>query len=362
MPEELAGPYRATLTKLQDAAPPMPSAIVHKVLAERAGPPLAAAVPVLRRHPGRGRLDRPGAPGGVADGREVAVKVQYPGAGRALISDLNQVSRVARVSAGWIPGLDIKPLVDELSERMAEELDYTLEARRPATPSPRPTRGPRLRGARCRDQAEHVLVASGWTACRCPRSSPTAPRRSATPPASATSLPLRLPRPGRPAARRPAPGNYRLLPDGRLGVLDYGAVARLPGRAATGDRAAAPVALAGDAEDVLAGLRAEGFIKPVVESTPRPLLDYLAPFLEPATHDTFHFIRAWMRAQFNAHQRPPAARSDRRAEAQPAAGVPADPPGLAGRDRRAVPDRGHRCRPGHDQRVDAARQAAAADV
>ena len=32
MPEELAGPYRATLTRLQDSAPPMPSSVVHKVL------------------------------------------------------------------------------------------------------------------------------------------------------------------------------------------------------------------------------------------------------------------------------------------------------------------------------------------
>ncbi len=38
LPEELAGPYRATLTKLQDAAPPMPAATVHKVLAQELGP------------------------------------------------------------------------------------------------------------------------------------------------------------------------------------------------------------------------------------------------------------------------------------------------------------------------------------
>ena len=38
LPEELAGPYRATLTKLQDAAPPMPAATVHKVLAAELGP------------------------------------------------------------------------------------------------------------------------------------------------------------------------------------------------------------------------------------------------------------------------------------------------------------------------------------
>ena len=50
LPEELAGPYRATLTKLQDAAPPMPAATVHQVLADELGPQLAAPVPSLRRH------------------------------------------------------------------------------------------------------------------------------------------------------------------------------------------------------------------------------------------------------------------------------------------------------------------------
>src|SRR5688572_23777625 len=37
LPEELAGPYRAALTKLQDAAPPLPVASVHKVLKEQLG-------------------------------------------------------------------------------------------------------------------------------------------------------------------------------------------------------------------------------------------------------------------------------------------------------------------------------------
>src|SRR5262249_56226566 len=62
-----------------------------------------------------------------ADGRPVAIKVQYPGAAEALISDLNQVTRVARVAASWIPGLDIKPILEELKARVVEELDYGLE-------------------------------------------------------------------------------------------------------------------------------------------------------------------------------------------------------------------------------------------
>lgn len=63
------------------------------------------------------------------DGREVAVKVQYPGAGQALLSDLAQLSRFARLLGPLIPGMDIKPLITELRDRVSEELDYSWRQR-----------------------------------------------------------------------------------------------------------------------------------------------------------------------------------------------------------------------------------------
>lgn len=103
LPEEVAGPYRAALTKLQEAAPPMPTRTVHTVLAQRLGedwhdlflefedkPAAAASIGQVHR-------------GVWHDGREVAVKVQYPGAGEALLSDLNQLSRFARLLGPLIP-------------------------------------------------------------------------------------------------------------------------------------------------------------------------------------------------------------------------------------------------------------------
>ncbi|WP_443098163.1 AarF/UbiB family protein [Actinoalloteichus sp. AHMU CJ021] len=62
------------------------------------------------------------------DGREVAVKVQYPGAGEALMSDLRQLQRFSRLIQGIVPGTEVKPLLTELQERMSEELDYRVEA------------------------------------------------------------------------------------------------------------------------------------------------------------------------------------------------------------------------------------------
>src|SRR5581483_2829519 len=63
-----------------------------------------------------------------SDGRAVAVKLQYPGAGPALMADLTQLTRLAWLFAKLQPGLDVKPLLAELKERVLEELDYSLEA------------------------------------------------------------------------------------------------------------------------------------------------------------------------------------------------------------------------------------------
>ncbi|WP_069170835.1 ABC1 kinase family protein [Streptomyces griseus] len=128
LPEDVAGPYRAALTKLQEAAPPMPSRTVHGVLAERLGPDWRELFLSFD--------DRPSAAASIGqvhravwhDGRDVAVKVQYPGAGEALLSDLAQLSRFARLLGPLVPGMDIKPLITEMRDRVSEELDYGLEA------------------------------------------------------------------------------------------------------------------------------------------------------------------------------------------------------------------------------------------
>ena len=62
------------------------------------------------------------------DGRAVAVKVQYPGADQALLSDLRQLQRFSRLFQALVPGTEVKPLLQELTDRMSEELDYRSEA------------------------------------------------------------------------------------------------------------------------------------------------------------------------------------------------------------------------------------------
>ena len=63
-----------------------------------------------------------------SDGREVAVKIQYPGADEALRADLKTMQRMVSVLKQLSPGADVQGVVDELIERTEMELDYRLEA------------------------------------------------------------------------------------------------------------------------------------------------------------------------------------------------------------------------------------------
>ena len=298
MPEELAGPYRSTLTKLQEAAPPLPAATVHKVLAEELGPRWrtskfqsfddvpAAAASIGQVHRAVWR-----------DGRPVAVKIQYPGAGAALLSDLNQLARVARIAGGWIPGMDIKPITDELKSRMTEELDYNLEAGNQRKFARTFRDDPHFAVPDVLVNSEHVIVSEWMDGTPLSRivESGTKEERDA---ASARYMEFLLVGPARAGLLHadPHPGNFRLLPDGRLGVIDYGAVNRLPNGLPQEMGRLVSAALSGQADELEAGLRSEGFIKPSMSIDAEALLEYLGPFIEPLKHESFTFSRPWLRS------------------------------------------------------------------
>ncbi|MGZ4663790.1 MAG: ABC1 kinase family protein [Frankiaceae bacterium] len=298
LPEEVAAPYRAALTRLQEAAPALPAATVHAVLAEQLGPGW--------RERFREFDDRPAAAASIGqvhravwvDGRPVAVKIQYPGVGRALLSDLNQLSRLARLFAIVSPGLDIKPLLAELRARVVEELDYRLEATWQRAFAEEFANDPDILVPHVVEFTERVLVTE-WVD-GIPLSSiisdGTAEQRD-----RAGLLLVRFaysapPRVGLLHAD-PHPGNFRLMADGRLGVIDYGAVNRLPDGLYKPIGRLVRLALEGDGKAVTEGLRAEGFIRPRFEVDAQSVLEYVVPLIEPLRAQEFRFSRDWLRSQ-----------------------------------------------------------------
>ncbi|QGV78684.1 ABC1 kinase family protein [Streptomyces ficellus] len=307
LPEEIAGPYRAALTKLQEAAPPMPTRTVHAVLEERLGEGWRELFLEFQ--------DKPSAAASIGqvhravwhDGRRVAVKVQYPGAGEALLSDLAQLSRFARLLGPLVPGMDIKPLITELRDRVAEELDYGLEAQAQRKHAEEFADDPDVVVPGVVHQSDQVLVTE-WI--------------DGTPLADviADGTPEQRDRAGQLLARflfsgpartgllhaDPHPGNFRLLPAGddqedvagwRLGVLDFGTVDRLPGGLPETIGASLRMTLEGEAEGVYELLREEGFVKETIDLDPDAVLEYLLPIIEPAQADEFTFTRDWIRSQ-----------------------------------------------------------------
>jgi len=304
LPEEVAGPYRAALTKLQEAAPPMPAASVHAVLAERLGNDWRDLFQEFE--------DKPAAAASIGqvhhavwhDGREVAVKVQYPGAGEALLSDLTQLGRVARLIGPLIPGLDVKPLISELRNRVTEELDYALEAESQRIHAAEFVQDPDISVPGVVAQGDQVLVTEWMDGV--PLSEVIANgSREQRDRAGQLLARFLFAGPARTGLLHadPHPGNFRLLMDEgpaegwRLGVLDFGTVDRLPEGLPLPVGTSLRLALAGDASGVLEMLRQEGFVKPTIDLDPDAVLDYLLPIIEPTAVDEFHFTRSWMRAQ-----------------------------------------------------------------
>jgi predicted unusual protein kinase regulating ubiquinone biosynthesis (AarF/ABC1/UbiB family) len=298
LPEEIAAPYRAALTKLQEAAPPLPVAVVHRVLAEQLGPDWRSRFSDFE--------DQPRAAASIgqvhravwADGRTVAVKVQYPGAGQALLSDLNQLARLARLFAGLSPGLDVKPLLVELRARITEELDYRLEAGWQRAFAEAYDGDPDIAVPKVVAGGERLLVTE-WLEGK-PLSEVI--RNGNEPERDLAGLLLHrflYSGPGRAGLLHadPHPGNFRLLPDGRLGVLDFGAVNRLPEGLPAPIGELARKALEGDADAVLAGLRAQGFLLRSIDMDAEELLEYLSPLLAPIATEPFTFSREWLRGE-----------------------------------------------------------------
>lgn len=297
LPEQLAGPYRDALVKLQDGAPAMPASLVDSQLDR--------AFPAGWRRMFREFDHRPVAAASVGqvhravwqDGTPVAVKIQYPGAGDALVADMSMLEKLAPLIRTAMPGIDAKALLTELRERLVDEVDYVLEAD-----------AQMAFYEAFRDDADffvpdvlvvedHVLISRWCDGTPLSRIITTGHPDERD---RAGLLLVRLLFSSLAAAGRlhgdPHPGNFRLLDDGRLAVLDFGSTEPMP-RGWTAKLG--PLLRAGrdrNADGLFELADATGVVRSG-KVTPAALLDLLDPYLEPLRVPQYQFTRAWMQHQ-----------------------------------------------------------------
>jgi predicted unusual protein kinase regulating ubiquinone biosynthesis (AarF/ABC1/UbiB family) len=128
VPEEHREEFQRKLGELRDAAPKVRFSDMRKVIESELGERLKDVFAEFDEHPiaaasigqvYRAQLD---------DGRDVAVKVQYPGVAQAVRADMQNLGMILRLMKRVAPGLDVQATGEEIRARIGEELDYELEA------------------------------------------------------------------------------------------------------------------------------------------------------------------------------------------------------------------------------------------
>jgi predicted unusual protein kinase regulating ubiquinone biosynthesis (AarF/ABC1/UbiB family) len=270
--------FKQMLAALRDDVPPLPFTKVERLVKAELGGPVArffaefeeeafAAASIGQVHRAR-----------THDGRVVAVKVQYPGMAEAVEVDLRNLGLLLPLVKRLAPGLDTGALAAELRERIAEELDYEIEAQNHRSVA-RAWRGHPLAHVPAVDtmlSSRRLLV----TELLIGRRFEDVKGLAAAERDRFAEIVFRfffgtLKHLGR-ASGDPHPGNYLLLDDGRVGFLDFGLMRVVDGAYLAGEQALAAAVDRGDAQAVHAGMAALGFLPDPDTFAPDRLLGALA--------------------------------------------------------------------------------------
>ncbi|MCV7193162.1 macrolide-binding ATPase MABP-1 [Mycolicibacterium brumae] len=295
VPEQFGEPYREALTKLQKDAPPLPADKVHRQLNAQLG--------TKWRERFLSFDDKPKASASIGqvhkavwhDGREVAVKIQYPGADEALRADLKTMRRLVSVFKQLTPGADVQGVIDELIERTEMELDYRMEA------------DFQRAFAKAYDGDEHFqvphvvasapkVVISEWI-----DGIPLSEIIKNGTQAERDLMAYRLFQLTDDAPRRlemmhgdPHPGNFMLLPGDKMGIIDFGAVAPMKGGMPRDMGRMLRYAVDKNYPKLLETMERAGFLTSVDKVDIRDIDDMLQQYVQPLEVEQFHYTRKWL--------------------------------------------------------------------
>jgi predicted unusual protein kinase regulating ubiquinone biosynthesis (AarF/ABC1/UbiB family) len=287
--EGLPENVRAALAQLQHDAPPMSGDLAAEVIATELGDPpeklFAEWDPIPIAAASIGQVHR----AITHDGLAVAVKVQYPGVGAAIEADLGSVGLLFGGLGQVFPGLDSGPLVQELRERLREELDYSREAEHqqafadyydghPFIHVPAVVRDLSATRVLTTELAEGVRFAEAetWSQDERDLAGETIFRF-----VFGSLYRLRL------FNGDPHPGNYLFQPGGRVTFLDFGLVTPFDDRQIAHIRGLIDsIVLEPDPAAFRVAVEHAGFLKPGAPVSDAEVVDYFGHFYEYLQTDT----------------------------------------------------------------------------
>jgi len=277
--EEHREEFQRELAKLRDAAPTVSFKQMRKVIEDDLEEPISAVFETFDEEPiaaaSIGQVYRATLKD---DGREVAVKVQYPGVAGAVRADLQNLDMIMRVLKRMTPGLDVKAIAEEIQERIGEELDYELEAQ---------------------NQRSLARIFAGHPFIVVPDVVTALSRERVLVSDFVRGVGFEELK-GRPQAQRdrigeivfrfflgclyrhrqfsgdPHPGNFLLLDDGRVAFLDFGLFKRMDTGPVELELAAQRAVVEGDAQALHALLAKSGFLPEPERVNPEHLLAFIA--------------------------------------------------------------------------------------
>jgi predicted unusual protein kinase regulating ubiquinone biosynthesis (AarF/ABC1/UbiB family) len=276
--EEHRDEFQRELAKLRDAAPTVSFRQMSRVIEDDLEEPISEVFDSFEEEPiaaasigqvYRARLKE--------DGREVAVKVQYPGVAGAVRADLQNLDMIMRLLKRMTPRMDVKAITEEIRERIGEELDYELEAQ---------------------NQRSLARIFAGHPFIVVPDVISSLSRERVLVSEFVEGVGFEELK-GRPQAERdrigeiifrfflgclyrhrqfsgdPHPGNFLLLEDGRVAFLDFGLFKRMESEPVELELAAQRAVVEGDAAALHRLLASSGFLPEPEKVNPEHLLAFI---------------------------------------------------------------------------------------
>jgi predicted unusual protein kinase regulating ubiquinone biosynthesis (AarF/ABC1/UbiB family) len=274
---------RRTLSRLQDSVPPMSPALAAQVIREELGQnpdelfkewdpePIAAA--------SIGQVHR----AITADGEAVAVKVQYPGIRETISADLNNVALIRGLLKAAAPNQDVGALIEELRERIREELDYEREAASQASFADYYDGHPTIRVPKIIAElsARRVITSELATGVRFSEMLTWPQGEKDLAAETIYRYVFRSLYEARAFNGDPHPGNYLFEPGGQVTFLDYGLVKHFtPAELQPLETMVRTLCVDEDPEGFRAGMVAAGFLQPDAPVSTEQVIDQMSVFYD----------------------------------------------------------------------------------